>query len=126
MAETISSLCLSICFMNTSSWSSTERTLPSRPESALLSSVEIVLSWATPPPLSSRDSAPSTSSTCGLRPLRASGITSPSWSRPVPAPDGGGPSETNFSPSRLVCRMCATALSGSFTLPFSRTVTSAV
>ena len=72
----------------------------------------MVLSWATPPPLSSRESAPSTSSTSGLRPVRSSGMTSPLPSRPLLAPLVGGDSETNFSPSRLVCRILATALSG--------------
>ena len=38
----------------------------------------MVLSCATPPPLSSRLSAPSTSSTSGLRPVRSIGIVSPS------------------------------------------------
>ena len=39
----------------------------------LLSSWVMVPSWATPPPLSRNDSAPSTSSTSGLRPVSASG-----------------------------------------------------
>ena len=39
------------------------------------------MSWPTPPPLSSRDSAPRTSSTSGLRPVRSSAMTSPSPSR---------------------------------------------
>ena len=88
MARTIWSLLVSSWPMNTSSWVSTDRTLPSRPPSALFSSVEMVFSWATPPPLSSRDSAPRTSSTSGLRPLRASGIVSPSPRRPLEAPVG--------------------------------------
>ena len=125
MARTIWSLLVSSWPMNTSSWDSTDRTSPSRPPSALFSSVEMVLSWATPPPLSSRDSAPRTSSTSGFRPLCASGMVSPSPRRPLEAPLAGAASETNFSPSRLVCRIVASALSGSFTLLRSWTVTSA-
>ena len=126
MARTIWSLFVSSWPMNVSSWASTERTLPSRPASAELSSAEIVFSCATPPPLSSSERAPSTSSTSGLRPLRSSGIRSPSDSRPSPVPPpGGGARETNFSPSRLVCRMVASASSGSLTLRRISTVTSA-
>ena len=99
--------------MNVRIWLSTERAVPSRPSSALLSSVVIVLSWATPPPLSSRLSAPSTSSTSGLRPVRSSGIMSPSTSGSAAALSSGASSETNFSPSRLVCRISAIAFAGS-------------
>ena len=93
-------------------WVSTERTLSSRPVTALFSSCAMVLSWATPPPLRIRLSAPSTSSTSGLRPVRSSGMTSPSERVPS-APVSGAASETNFSPSRLVCRISATVFSGS-------------
>ena len=93
---------------------------------ALLSSVSITLSWATPPPLSSSDSALSTSSTSGLRPVRASGMLSPSPRRPSGAVDGGAESWTYFSPSSEVCLSSATALSGRSTFLGSRSVTRAV
>ena len=57
--------------MKTCSWVRTERTSSSRPPKALLSSSEMILSWPTPPPLSSSDRAPRTSSTSGLRPVRS-------------------------------------------------------
>jgi hypothetical protein len=91
----------------------------------LLSSLEIVWSWATPPPLSTRLSAPSTSSISGLRPLRSSGITSPLRSSVGLGSVGGAERETNFSPSRLVCRICAVALAGSLVSRRISTVTSA-
>ena len=65
-------------------WSSTERTSDSRPSKALLSSETMVLSWPTPPPLSSSESAPRTSSTSGLRPVRSSPMASPFESLPLP------------------------------------------
>ena len=108
--------------MKVSIWVSTERTLSSRPVTALLSSWAIVLSCATPPPLRIRLSAPSTSSTSGLRPLRSSGMTSPSVSVPS-APVSGAESETNFSPSRLVWRISAIVFSGSLVLLRSWRVT---
>ena len=58
------------------------RSRSSRPLIALLSSSKMVPSWATPPPLSRNDRAPSTSSTSGLRPVDESGMLSPSSSRP--------------------------------------------
>lgn len=65
-----------------------------------------------PPPFSSIDSAPKTSSTSGFRFVRDSGITAPSASAPVPAavwalPWGPALSCTNFSPSRLDWRSSA-------------------
>ncbi len=85
-----------------------------------------------PPPLSSNDSAPNTSSTSGLRLVRSTGITAPSASRPV-SPDAvasgavaGVASSTYFSPSRLDWRSRATASAGSTTSPLTATVTSAV
>ena len=69
-------------------WVSTERTSDSRPSKALLSSETIVLSWPTPPPLSSSESAPKTSSTSGLRPVRSRPITSLFDSLPVPGSAG--------------------------------------
>ncbi len=86
----------------------------SRPPNALLSSSEIVFSWPTPPPLSSSASAPKTSSISGLRPEFSRPMTSPSPSLPVGS--GGLLRETNFSPSRLVCRISARALSGRSTM----------
>ena len=64
--------------MSTRICSSTDFTVPSRPSKASVSSLLIVLSWATPPPLRTSDSAPSTSSTSVLRPERSSPMTSPS------------------------------------------------
>ena len=89
MASTIWALLESRVAVKVSIWSSTERTSSSRPVTALLSSWVMVLSWATPPPLRIRLSAPSTSSISGLRPLRSRGITSPSLSVPS-APVSGG------------------------------------
>ena len=126
MALTMSALLSSSCVISSRTWSSTDRAVPSRPSSAMFSSRAMVRSWATPPPLSSRLSAPSTSSTSGLRPLRSRGITSPLASGSVLAPLSGAASDTNFSPSRLVCRIDATALSGSSVPRRSWTVTSAV
>ena len=84
-----------------------------RPSITLLSSWVMVPSWATPPPLSRNDSAPSTSSTSGLRPVAASGMLSPS-AEPARRrrPSAGGSRATYFSPSRLTWRMSAIALSG--------------
>lgn len=104
---------------------SSDLTRLSRPSRALLSSTVIVLSWATPPPLSSADSADSTSSISGLRPLRDSGMRSPSLSRPTGALPVGAESATYFSPSMLVCRSSATALAGSFTESATRSRTRA-
>ena len=65
------------------------RSRSSRPLITWLSSSTMVPSWATPPPLSRNDSAPSTSSTSGLRPVAASGMLSPSPSWSSEAPDLG-------------------------------------
>ena len=65
-----------------------------------------------PPPLSTNDSAPSTSSTSGLRPVAESGMLSPSESRPVGWAPAGSSSATYFSPRRLVCRISATVFAG--------------
>ena len=78
MARTMSALFSSSWLISRRTWLSTDFAEPSRPSSALLISLVMVLSWPTPPPLSSRLSAPRTSSTSGLRPDRSSGITSPS------------------------------------------------
>lgn len=88
--------------MNVLSSLSSDRSRFSRPSRALFSSTVIVLSWATPPPLNRADSADSTSSISGLRPLRDSGMRSPSRSRPTGALPGGAESETYFSPRMLV------------------------
>ena len=125
IASTIWALLVSRLPVKVSIWLSTERTLSSRPVTALLSSWAIVFSWATPPPLRIRLSAPSTSSTSGLRPVRSSGMTSPSPSGSSLAPVSGADSETNFSPSRLVWRISAIALSGSLVSLRSSRVTSA-
>ncbi len=125
-ARTISDLWSSSPPMNVSSWSITLLMSPSRPCITWVSSRLMVRSWATPPPLSSSDSALKTSSTSGLRPERASGITSLSPRRPVGAASVGASRDTNFSPSRLVWRSSATALSGSFTLSSRRSRTRAV
>ena len=106
MASTIWALLVSRLPVKVSIWESTERTLSSRPVTALLSSWVIVFSWATPPPLRIRLSAPSTSSTSGFRGVvRSSGMTSPLPSGLSLAPASGGERETNFSPSRLVWRI---------------------
>ena len=85
----MSSLFSSSWPVKTRSCSSTERADSSRPSSARLSSWVMVLSWATPPPLSSRLSAPSTSSTSGLRPARSIGMVAPSFSCVAMAPSSG-------------------------------------
>ena len=88
MARTIVVLVVSSWPMKMPSWVEHRRGRRSRGRpSALFSSVEMVLSWATPPPLSSRDSAPRTSSTSGLRPVRRGGMVSPS---PSAAAGGAG------------------------------------
>ncbi len=86
----------------------TSVSLPSR---VLLSSWTTVLVFSRPPPLNRSEAAPSTSSSSGLRPERDNGILSPDLSVPIP-PDGGAPSDTNFSPRRLVWRIVAIALAG--------------
>ena len=53
------------------------RIWPSLPDSAELSSREIVWTFSTPPPLSSSESAPRTSSTCAPTSVRSSGMTAP-------------------------------------------------
>ncbi len=115
IALTMSTLLSSSWVTRVRTWVSTDLAEPSRPSSARLSSSVMVLRWAMPPPLRIRLSAPSTSSTSGLRPVRSSGMVSPSRRVPVPAPSAGGSRLTNFSPSRLVWRIWAVALSGSFT-----------
>ena len=79
-----------------------------------------------PPPLSSIDNAPSTSSTSVLRLVRDSGMVAPSASRSDAAPVAGAVSSTYFSPSRLDCFSRADALAGSRTEPLTRMVTRAV
>ena len=91
-----------------------------------LSSLAIVFSWATPPPLSTRLSAPKTSSTSGLRPVCSSGMSSPSPSARPRALVRRRFRDTNFSPRRLVCRISATAFSGRSVVLRSSSVTSAV
>jgi hypothetical protein len=90
-----------------------------------LISLAIDFNWATPPPLSTMLSAPNTSSTSGLRPVRSSVILAPLSSSVGLAPSGGGERDTNFSPRRLVCRISARAFSGSSVSFFSSRVTSA-
>ena len=113
IAVTIFCLFLSSVPTKVFSWVSTLRMAGSLPVSALFSSWVMICSWATPPPLSSSESADRTSSTSTLLVVRDSGISSPlsslprGFSSPV-----GGESETNFSPSRLVWRIVARALSG--------------
>ncbi len=85
---------------------------PRGPRGRGCSSCAIVLSWATPPPLSSRLSAPRTSSTSGFRPVRSRSMTSPVSSGLSLAPSSGALSETNFSPSRLVWRISAIGVVG--------------
>jgi hypothetical protein len=76
--------------------------------------------------LSSSAIAENTSSMSVLRRVRANGIRSPSLSAPYDFCFFGGSSATNFSPSRLVCRNAALALSGSFTDLSIRSATRAV
>ena len=126
IARTISLFCFSRPPTKVSSWLMRSLMSPSLPSSALLSSVSMTFSWATPPPLRSSDMALSTSSTSGLRPVRARGMLSPSPSWPSGSADRGGDSWTYFSPSSEVCLSSAMALSGSFTLLGRRRVTRAV
>ncbi len=96
-----------------------------RPRRALFSSVSMTLSCPTPPPLSSIERAASTSSTSGLRPVRSSGMRSPSPSRPVPPPSGRSRA-TYFSPSSEVCLSSARVSSGRSLAAGTRIVTRAV
>ncbi len=82
---------------------STERICGSCPASALFSSVVMVLSWLTPPPLRSMDRAPKTSSTSGFRLVRENGMRPALASVPRAVPSGGGASWMYFSPRRLDC-----------------------
>ena len=90
-------------------WLSTLRILPVRPSIISLSSWVMLWICPTPPPVSTSDKAPRTSSTSGLRPVRSIGMTSLGPSFPVlagvasaPGSATGADSSTNFSPSRLV------------------------
>jgi hypothetical protein len=105
---------------------STDRICDSLPFSAALSWVSIVCSWAMPPPFSSMDSAPSTSSTVALPVVRASGIIASLASRPWAMPAGGALSSMYHSPSRLDWRSAASALAGRCTSPLMTIVTVAV
>lgn len=108
------------------SFFSTSRICASLPVNALFSSREIFLIWARPPPLSSIDRAPNTSSTSALRLVRATGMLAPPASDAPPALPFGAASCTYFSPRRLVCSSLASALAGSFTSPLTSMVTVAV
>ena len=113
--------------MNVRSCASTDCTVPSRPSRALLSSVVIVLSWATPPPLSSRRQRAEHLLDLGV--AAGAGERDRRRRRRACSALGvgaAGPSETNFSPSRLVWRISASALAGSFDVVAQRSVTSAV
>ncbi len=97
-----------------------------RPLSILFISTLIVLSWPMPPPLSSIESAPSTSSTSGLRLVRESGMKAPLASSVDDAvPAGGSIRAMYFSPSRLVCRTSISTLAGTLTSLRTRKVTRA-
>ena len=72
-----------------SSEPSIDRSRSSRPDITRFASRVIVPSWATPPPLSRNDSAPSTSSTSGLRPVAARAMVSPFPRRPSDSSSGG-------------------------------------
>ena len=108
-----------------SSEPSIDRSRSSRPDITRFASRVIVPSCATPPPLSRNDSAPSTSSTSGLRPVAARAMVSPFPRRPSDSSSGGASRATYFSPSNETWRISATALSGSTTLSFTRIVTRA-
>ena len=90
IAAMMSSFCSSSAADHRSRLPSRCRAWSCRPLSILFISTLIVFSWPMPPPLSSIDRAPSTSSTSGLRPVRDSGMTSPSESRSALAVPGGG------------------------------------
>ena len=97
-----------------------------RPLSILFISTLIVFSWPMPPPLSTIERAPSTSSTSGLRPVRESGMKSPAESRPTLAvPWSGSTSAMYFSPSRLVWRTSTWTFSGSLMSLRTRNLTRA-
>lgn len=117
IAVTICCLFLSRVPTKVFSWVSTLRMAGSFPVSALFSSWVMICNWATPPPFSSSERADSTSSTSTLLVVRDNGMSSPFSSLPrgFSSPVGGA-SETNFSPSRLVCRIVARELSGRSTL----------
>ena len=121
-ALVIESLCASSCPVTTCRFSRKARMLPSLPLANLFSSTVMSLSWAMPPPLSSKDRAPSTCS--ASTPTDVLVIFAPLASCPVP-PLAGATRATYFSPSRLVCRMLAVALAGSLTSPFTSHTTSA-
>ena len=79
----------------------------------LFISTLMVFSWAMPPPLSSIDRAPRTSSTSGLRPVREIGMKSPSERRLLLAvPFAGSTRAMYFSPRRLVWRTSTCTFSG--------------
>lgn len=94
---------------------SSARMSPVRPSIMVLSSSLIVFSCPTPPPASRKESAPSTSSTSGLRLVRSSPIVAPSPSLPALAmvDPSGATRAMYFSPSRLVWRTLASASAGS-------------
>jgi len=126
MARVMSPLLVSKVDTKVVTLSRAARTLASLPSRAALSSREIFCSCSTPPPLSSMDSAPSTSSTSVLRLVRLTGMNAPSDSFPVASAGGGAESSTYFSPSRLDWRSLAPAFAGSLTSPLTSRVTSAV
>ncbi|CAM5717321.1 hypothetical protein SALBM217S_08606 [Streptomyces griseoloalbus] len=102
-----------------------QRTSGSRPPRAALSSRVMVFNWLTPPPLSSRDSAPNTSSTSVVRLVRDSGMTLPSDSLPPSLLPRGATSWMYFSPSRLDCSRRAVASAGKVMSPLISMVTRA-
>ncbi|EYT83296.1 hypothetical protein CF54_08255 [Streptomyces sp. Tu 6176] len=124
-ASVMSSRCWSRSVTRVLTRWSIERTWGSRPPRAVFSSWVMVLSWLTPPPLSSRDSAPKTSSTSVLRPVRETGMTLPSVRCVVLVSLAGATSWTYFSPSRLDCSRRAPASEGSRTSPLIFMVTRA-
>ena len=96
-------LAVEACRRRCSSGSSRSRTSPSLPLQRLVELGGDRLDLLRPPPFSSSDSAPSTSSTSGALPVRDSGMTAPFASA---APAGwlsGWRGSTNFSPSSEVC-----------------------
>ena len=126
IARTMSAFCRSSVPTNWSRFCSRDRSWASLPVVAALSSRAIVWTFSTPPPLSSSDSAPSTSSTCAPTSVRSAGITAPAARRPCGGSVGEGISSTNFSPRRLVWRRRAVALAGRTTAPLTSTTTWAV
>lgn len=125
-ARVISALCSSSPPTKVFRLPISERAAFSLPPNASLSWRVMFWIWATPPPLSSSESAPKTSSISGAMVESASGITAPSRSAPAGDCTSGGASSTNFSPRMLDCRSRAIAFAGSLTSPLIRSVTSAL